>query len=105
MPGQSAQKFFSLGRGLFLGTFFGLNKSRSNSEGSFSVPATGDLSKEWGPSGGPWNVNVNLSSQMIKNLSINMSMSASAGSYYTIRTGKDDNGDLIFNDRPAGIGR
>ncbi len=24
---------------------------------------------------------------------------------YTIRTGSDDNGDLVFNDRPLGVGR
>ena len=30
---------------------------------------------------------------MIKNLSLNLSVSANAGSYYTIRTGIDDNVD------------
>ena len=30
---------------------------------------------------------------------------ASSGTPYTIRTGRDDNGDLVFNDRPGGIGR
>jgi hypothetical protein len=35
------------------------------------------------------------------NLNVNMQ----SGAPYTIRTGLDDNGDLIFNDRPAGVGR
>ena len=104
--GSASQPFFSLRRGMFVGMFFGLNKSRSNSSGAFSVPATGDLSQEWGPSFfGPWNAHFNISSQMIKNLGFNMSISANAGEYYTITTGLDDNGDLIFNDRPAGVGR
>ena len=30
---------------------------------------------------------------------------ASSGSAYGIRTGRDENGDLIFNDRPGGVGR
>src|SRR5262249_32499844 len=29
----------------------------------------------------------------------------SSGTPYSIQTGRDDNGDLIFNDRPAGVGR
>lgn len=104
--GSASQPFFSLRRGMFVGMFFGLNRNRSNSEGPFSVPATGDLSQEWGPAfGGPWNVHTSFSSQMIKNLGFNMSISASAGQYYTITTGVDDNGDLILNDRPAGVGR
>jgi len=34
-----------------------------------------------------------------------LSANYSSASPYTIRTGLDDNGDLIFNDRPTGIGR
>jgi hypothetical protein len=107
-PGANSanQKFFSLRRNLFVSTFFGINRSRNNSDGAFAVPASGDLSQEWGPSfGGLWNVSTSISTGMIKNLSVNLGVYANAGSYYTIRTGFDDNGDLIFNDRPAGVGR
>ena len=34
-----------------------------------------------------------------------MNLGATSGRPLTIRTGSDDNGDLIFNDRPAGVGR
>ena len=34
-----------------------------------------------------------------------MSLSGSSRRPLNIRTGFDDNGDLIFNDRPAGVGR
>lgn len=105
MAAPATQKFFSPRRGLSVFTYFGINRSRSTAEGAFSVPATGDLSQEWGPSGSPWNASISISSQAFKNFSINYSVNANAGSYYTIRTGKDDNGDLIFNDRPIGVGR
>ena len=32
-------------------------------------------------------------------------MNATSGGAYTLRTGTDDNRDLVFNDRPAGVGR
>jgi hypothetical protein len=107
MPVPTAsQPFFSLRRNLFLSTFFGISHNRTNGEGAFSVPATGDLTQEWGPSfGGPWHSSVSLNSGMIKNLGVYIGINAYAGSYYTIRTGFDDNGDLIFNDRPADVGR
>ncbi|MBE3098607.1 MAG: hypothetical protein IMZ44_15940 [Planctomycetes bacterium] len=34
-----------------------------------------------------------------------LTIRGSTGTPYTIRTGRDDNGDLLFNDRPAGVGR
>jgi hypothetical protein len=34
-----------------------------------------------------------------------MGFNGTSGRPLTIRTGFDDNGDLIFNDRPAGVGR
>ena len=41
----------------------------------------------------------------LKNLNANINLNASTGTPYTITTGHDDNGDLVFNDRPAGVGR
>jgi hypothetical protein len=34
-----------------------------------------------------------------------VSINASSGTPYTLRTGEDDNDDLVFNDRPAGVAR
>jgi hypothetical protein len=34
-----------------------------------------------------------------------VSVSGSSGSPYTIRTGHDENGDSLYNDRPAGVAR
>ncbi len=43
--------------------------------------------------------------QALRNLTLLFQVSGSSAPPYTIRTGYDDNGDLIFNDRPAGVGR
>jgi hypothetical protein len=104
-PASASQPFFSPRRGLYVSTFFGISRSRSQSQGAFSVPFSANLEDEWAPSGSPWNMHASLSSGMFKNLNVNLGVNASAGGYYTIRTGRDDNGDLIFNDRPAGVGR
>jgi hypothetical protein len=97
---------FNLRRGGLNVSYF-LGHSRNNSDGPFQPPATGDLSNEWGPAFGDvrHRVNVGLNSQALKNLSANLSLSASTGSTYNITTGRDDNSDLFFTDRPAGLGR
>ena len=41
----------------------------------------------------------------MRNVSATFGWNASSGRPYTMTTGVDDNGDLIFNDRPAGVGR
>jgi hypothetical protein len=83
------------------------SRQDNNSDGAFSVPASGSLATEWGPA--PFNrrhrVQASFSSQAIKNVNAMVSLAANTGTPYTITTGFDDNGDGIFNDRPAGIGR
>ena len=98
---------FNWKRGLMVFSSYYLYKAKNNTEGAFSVPASGDLATEWGPSAGDvrHRFNLGLYSQALKNFTVMFSASASSGSPYTIRTGRDDNGDLIFNDRPAGVGR
>ncbi len=84
-----------------------LGRSRNNTEGDFGVPASGSLAAEWGfaPQDVRHRGNVGVSSQMLRNLSLNVNWNASSGTPYTIRSGDDDNGDLIFNDRPAAVER
>ncbi len=41
----------------------------------------------------------------LRNFNAQFNVNASSGSAYTITTGRDDNQDLIFNDRPIGVGR
>jgi hypothetical protein len=84
-----------------------LARQRSNSDGAFSVPFSGSPDGEWGPANNDvrHRLNLGLNSQALKNMNLFLSLNYSSASPYTIRTGIDDNGDLIFNDRPLGVGR
>ena len=101
-----SRAFFNWRRGTISGTYT-LASSRNNSDGSFSVPASEDLDAEWGPASNDTRhrATVSLSTQMIRGVNASFHITAMSAAPYTIRTGRDDNGDLVFNDRPAGVGR
>ena len=105
--GSSSGPLFSLRRGLTLTVNYTLAKSENNVDGAFSLPPTGTLATEWGPSN--YDVRhrayLSLNSGALRNFSAMVNLQLSTGSPYTIRTGHDDNGDLMINDRPAGVGR
>ena len=79
----------------------------NNTDGPFSMPATGRIEDDWGPAS--FDVrrrfNVGWSSQQLRNFNANVNFNASSAAPYTIRTGLDTNGDLLFTDRPDGVGR
>jgi len=104
--GPSA-KFFDWRRSMFVSGSYNLGKATNNTDGAFSVPAAGDLALEWGPSLGDirHRMSMSFSSAAFKNVSLRVGGSWSSAPPINIRTGTDDNGDLIFNDRPAGVGR
>jgi len=84
------------------------SKSDTNTTGAFSLPANGDnLDTEWGPSGGDVRHRASFSMNMtpITNLSVSLNARAQSGSPYNITTGRDDNRDGLFNDRPSGVAR
>ena len=84
------------------------SKSNTNSTGAFSIPANGDnLDTEWGPSGGDVRHRASFSMNMtpFTNFSLSLNARAQSGSPYNITTGRDDNRDGLFNDRPAGTSR
>ncbi|HZR24705.1 MAG TPA: TonB-dependent receptor, partial [Vicinamibacterales bacterium] len=104
---------------------------RNNTDGPFSVSPTGTLDTEWGPSiggggggnffngipgqisfGGGGNAtdirhrtNIAFNNQIVRNLLLGLNVNMSSAPPYTMLTGLDTNGDGIFNDRPAGVGR
>jgi hypothetical protein len=107
-----------------------LAKVENNTDGPFSIPATGNLTDEWGPSGagqggggffvlngiaigapGPGTIdvrnrlNVNFNNQIIRNVMLSLGVNTSTAPPYTLLSGRDDNNDGVFNDRPAGVGR
>jgi hypothetical protein len=85
----------------------GINRALNNTDGAFSMPATGRIEDDWGPSNQDirGRFNVSLNSQQLRNLNANLNLNAATASPYTIRSGVDTNGDLAFTDRPAGVGR
>ena len=80
---------------------------KNNSDGPFATPATGSLDAEWGsaPFHVPQRFNVTFQNQIVRNLLAQINFNTASGNPYTIRTGFDENGDLIYNDRPDGVGR
>ncbi|PYR54173.1 MAG: hypothetical protein DMF91_27265 [Acidobacteria bacterium] len=82
-------------------------KAENNTDGAFNVPSSGTLSTEWGPSLGDrrHRVSAQINTQALKNLNAGVTLAGNSGAPYTITTGIDNNGDLIFNDRPAGVSR
>jgi hypothetical protein len=80
---------------------------RNNTDGPFSIPAAGDLAAEWGPAATDvrHRLNVTFNNQVIRNVLMSLNVNTSTGPAYTLLTGRDDNGDGVFNDRPAGAGR
>ncbi len=90
--------------------FFGnytLAWNENNVDGPFGVPATGDLDLEWGnaPGHAKHRFNGGFLTQAFRDLAMQVNVNGTLGTTYGIQTGYDDNGDLIFNDRPAGYAR
>ena len=80
---------------------------RNNTDGAFAIPATGDLNAEWGPAANDvrQRVNIQFNNQIVRNVLVGWNLNLTSGDAYTLLTGRDDNGDGVFNDRPTGTGR
>jgi hypothetical protein len=79
----------------------------NHADGPFSLPASGRLAGEWGPAASDvrHRFNTSLNNQIVKNLLAGLNVNMNTATPYSIRTGRDDNGDFVFNDRPEGLGR
>jgi hypothetical protein len=80
---------------------------RNNTDGDFWVAPSGSLDREWGVAPGDirHRVTLQVSTGFLRNLSASWNLNVSSGSAYTLQSGIDSNGDLIFNDRPEGVDR
>ena len=95
-------------RRTFVFVNYTLGSARTNTAGPFSLLASGDdLNAEWGPSGmdARHRISASFNTQPIANLSLSVNTSWRSATPYNVTTGRDDNGDGVFNDRPAGTGR
>jgi hypothetical protein len=97
---------FQWRRGLRLSDSYGWGHAENNTDGAFATPAI-DLGSDWGPSTNDirHRGSISLGTAIVRGLSASLNLSRNSARPLTIRTGFDDNGDLIFNDRPAGVGR
>jgi hypothetical protein len=93
-------------RGLLVFSSYTLGYAYDNTDGAFAVPAA-DLDEEWAfaSTDRRHRADVSVSSRAIRNLQTRFSMSVASAPPITIYSGFDENGDLIFNDRPRGVGR
>jgi hypothetical protein len=81
-------------------------KAESNGTGPFSLPANGnDLSTEWGPISPKHRLQGSLNMAPMQDVSFSLNFRQQSGTPYNITTGRDNNGDGVFNDRPAGVSR
>ena len=85
----------------------GFGRNLNDTDGAFATPTTGRLLDDWGPAAFDIHrrFNVNWSSTQLRNFTANLGFNTASAPPYTIYSGFDTNGDLAFNDRPAGIGR
>jgi hypothetical protein len=107
-PGGAASgPWFMWRRGLTVSGSYGWGRNRDNTDGAFAVPASAKLDDERGPSmfDRRHNGHFSVTSSAVRNLTARLGINGSSAPPLTIRTGPDDNGDLVFNDRPAGVGR
>ncbi len=106
-PGPATQQARFNWRRMSVNLNYTLARQRNSSDGAFSVPFSGSPEGEWGPANFDvrHRLNLGINTQALKNANVFLTMNYSSATPYTIRTGVDDNGDLIFNDRPLGIGR
>jgi len=95
-------------RRAFVFANYAFNRQMSDADGAFSLPANSyDLAAEWSRvTGVPRHIaSAVMNTTLTKSLRLAVSTSARSGAPYNVTTGRDDNGDTVFNDRPAGVGR
>ncbi|MEO8483707.1 MAG: TonB-dependent receptor, partial [Acidobacteriota bacterium] len=106
-PPSGPGRLFDWRRGLYVSAYHSYNRAENDTDGAFAPPASGDLALEWGP--GPFDVRnrtqVYISTSALRNLNGQFGISMSSAPALNVQSGTDTNGDLIFNDRPAGFGR
>ncbi len=105
-PGNEAPKLWNWKRFAVFGSYI-ITSAHNNTDGDFSVSPSGTLTDQRGRSALdlPSRLNFNFISLNLRRTTMQMSLNEQSGLPYTETTGFDNNGDGIFNDRPAGVER
>ena len=83
-------------------------RQRNDADSPFGLPADSyNPAAEWGPASGvPTHIaSAVFNTTLLNRIRLSMSTTARSGTPYNITTGRDSNGDTVFTDRPAGVGR
>jgi hypothetical protein len=81
---------------------------KNDTDGPFSLPADNyDLAAEWAPAAAlpRHSASAIVNMPLVAGVRLGLTTTARSGTRYNITTGRDDNADTVFNDRPAGVGR
>jgi outer membrane receptor for ferrienterochelin and colicin len=95
-------------RQLFGTVRYRYSREYNDADGALSLPAdSSNLAAEWGPAAGDIRHRLfgYVRARLPLGIGVGFSTAVASGAPYTIRTGFDENGDAVLNDRPAGIGR
>ena len=94
-------------RRLFLTARYARASGRDDGDGPLALPADHATPSEWAPSSD--DIRHQLSGfgslELRKNLQLGLNLRLESAPPYTITTGRDDNGDAEFNDRPPDVPR
>jgi hypothetical protein len=95
-------------RGVMIFANYSFVNQQNDADGPFSLPADSyDLAAEWGPAASipRHSASAVINLPLPYRFRLGVTTSARSGTRYNVTTGRDDNGDTVFNDRPAGRGR
>lgn len=77
----------------------------SNTASPFTIPPTGRLEDEWGATSASHALSGTLTVRVTPELSLALQPQWRSGAPYTVTSGRDDNGDGLFTDRPPSLAR
>jgi len=90
---------------LFANVNYGWSNGRTNTTGAFGRSPSNDASTEWGPTAPRHRFGLNLSARIVRALGVSINMRGQSGAPYNVTSGRDSNGDGVFNDRLEGVSR
>jgi hypothetical protein len=106
--GANIDLSYSPRQGVFSNIRYGYSRTRNDGDDALTPPPLGTYVGEYGPARGefPHRLNWNLGAPIQRwGVFFSINGRLQSGQPYNITTGRDDNGDAIFNDRPAGTRR
>jgi hypothetical protein len=108
--GVNLDLFLTPRPGMFGNVRYGYSRSLNDADDALTPPASGTLATEWASSRGEsrhrlnWNIGGAVGPQEW-GLTASLNGRVQSGTPYNVTTGRDENGDALFNDRPAGEAR